>query len=597
MTYQQTWDMEKIFKGGSDSKELEHFLNQQQQMLTELKNAVQAWDHQSKTALVDIIATYEQLEQNLSEAQVFLSGLYSADTSDQTAAKKLNDMAVLYSKLGNIGTSLQKAISAMDGEAFKQLFTHDFLAARQFPLTEMRNLSQKLLSAPEEKLINALSIDGFYAWEDMSSDLVSSLEFPFEVNGEIQKLSAGQAENNMHAAPTVEERKEKLAIWEHTWQDAAPLFSRVLNHLAGFRLTNYDAHDRKDYMERPLEYNRMKAATLDTMWNTISKNKQPLVEFFNRKAQLLGVDQLNWLDVDAAVEVGDFENKTYTFDEAADFIVKHFRSFSPKMAQMAQTAFEDRWIEAEDRPGKRPGGYCADLPLAEESRIFMTFSGSADNVATLAHELGHAFHSHVMRDMPVMNRNYAMNVAETASTFAEQIINDATIKSSASEAEKINLLNNKIIQGVAMKMNIHARYIFERHFYDERQKGMVSADRLSELMLEAQKEAYENALGSYHPMFWAAKLHFYITGVPFYNFPYTFGYFFSQGIYAKGLAHGDNFEDKYIALLRDTASMTTEELAKKHLDVDLTQPDFWQHAIDLVHDDIKEFLSLTEKYV
>lgn len=148
-----------------------------------------------------------------------------------------------------------------------------------------------------------------------------------------------------------------------------------------------------------------------------------------------------------------------------------------------------------------------------------------------------------------------------------------------------------------MMMNIHARYLFERSFHEERQKGIVSAKRLSELMLDAQKEAYKDALETYHPMFWAAKLHFYNTGVPFYNFPYTFGYFFSLGIYARALETDGSFEEEYIALLRDTASMSTEDLAQKHLQVDLRKSDFWQEAIDRTHEDIDEFLELTEKYV
>ena len=116
-------------------------------------------------------------------------------------------------------------------------------------------------------------------------------------------------------------------------------------------------------------------------------------------------------------------------------------------------------------------------------------------------------------------------------------------------------------------------------------------------MVEAQKEGYQGALATYHPYFWAAKLHFFIDDVPFYNFPYTFGYLFSLGIYAYANQKGANFEEEYIHLLRDTASMTTEDLAKKHLNVDLTQPDFWQAGIDMVMEDIQTFMELTEEFI
>ena len=187
-----------------------------------------------------------------------------------------------------------------------------------------------------------------------------------------------------------------------------------------------------------------------------------------------------------------------------------------------------------------------------------------------------------------------MNVAETASTFAEMIVADAAVKNAKDEEEKIALLDDKIQRSVALLMNIHARFLFETRFYEERKAVKCQLKRLNELMVEAQKEAYCDALDEYHPLFWASKLHFYITGVPFYNFPYTFGYLFSLGIYAQALEEGTGYEEKYIALLKDTASMKVEDLALKHFQVDLVQKDFWEKAVRICIDDIDEFLQLTE---
>lgn len=189
-----------------------------------------------------------------------------------------------------------------------------------------------------------------------------------------------------------------------------------------------------------------------------------------------------------------------------------------------------------------------------------------------------------------------MNVAETASTLAELIVVDATVQAADSIEAKINLLDQKITNAIDMFMNIHARYLFEHHFYAERQNGFVPTARLKTLMLDAQKEAYADALTDYDPLFWADKQHFFFDDVPFYNFPYTFGYLFSLGIYAKS-QEVDQFEDQYIALLQDTANMTTEALAQKHLGVDLTQPAFWQAAATSIQSDIDQFMALTEAYL
>jgi pepF/M3 family oligoendopeptidase len=379
--------------------------------------------------------------------------------------------------------------------------------------------------------------------------------------------------------------------WEKAWENQASLLGTVLNHLAGFRLAVYQERGWDDILKEALSYNRMRKETLDTMWRVISQNKQPFVDYLDRKARLLGLDKLSWFDLEAPVGKGEHH---YSYQEGADFIIDHFRSFGEKLAGFAKMAFENRWIEAEDRPGKRPGGFCTTFPASRQSRIFMTYSGTPDNVNTLAHELGHAFHSYVLHEVHPLNRDYAMNVAETASTLAEMIISDAAIRQAKSEEEKLSLLENKLQRSVAFFMNIHARFLFETRFYGEKKNGIVSHSELSRLMEEAQKEGYAGALEQYHPMFWGSKLHFYITDVPFYNFPYTFGYLFSLGIYAKAINEGKTYEEKYISLLKDTGSMFVEDLAKKHLGADLTEEAFWQAGVDLCIKDAEEFLRMTE---
>lgn len=379
--------------------------------------------------------------------------------------------------------------------------------------------------------------------------------------------------------------------WEEAWAKDAELCASALNHLAGFRLSVYEQRDWQKVLQEPLEINRMSEQTLNVMWDVIDQNKSLFLAYLERKAKLLGVPELTWTDVSAPLSQS---NQTFTYEEAQTFIVDHFSKFSPQLAEFAQKCFRDRWIEVEDRPGKMPGGFCTSFPVSEQTRIFMTFSGTTSNVFTLAHELGHAYHQHVMRGVPVLLQSYAMNVAETASTFAELIVGDAAVQMANSNEERIALLEDKIQNSIAMYMNIHARFLFETRYYEQRKQGMVSVEELNRLMETAQRDAFKNSLAGYHPYFWAAKLHFYITDVPFYNFPYTFGYLFSAGIYARAKQEGAGFAEMYVNLLRDTGSMRVEDLAAKHLGVELTQPEFWQSAVDLTLHDVREFLSLTE---
>ena len=594
MKYAINWDLESIFAGGSSSESLQQELQQISIKMKEFHQLVDAFTPNAENqveALSKILAVHEEIQKSFTECGSFIEALNSANIHDQQA-KLLTGQ--LYSNLPAFQlatTILNKKFASYSEEDWQNLMTHFSQIA--FRLSEMRRDGQELLDEQSENIINTLALDGQSAWSQHYDTIVASIQIPF--NGEM--LSAGQAFNTMMSSQDKAVRQELFEKWEKAWSEKADIFADTLNHLDGFRLNNYKLHGVDDFLKQPLEYNRLDKETLDMMWGTIQKNKQPIIDFLTRKAQLFGKDKMDWQDQDAPIVLGDFEERRYTFDQAADFIVENFKKFSPKMSEFAQMAFDKAWIEAEDRPGKRPGGYCTSLPKSQESRIFMTYGESVNEVSTLAHELGHAFHSHVMWDLPTLNQDYAMNVAETASTFAELIVADATLKEAKTDEEKINLLDVKLQNAIAMFMNIHARFIFESNFYAARQKGLVATDEITHLMVEAQKEAYINGLGSYHPHFWAAKLHFFIDEVPFYNFPYTFGYLFSLGIYAKASQHADGFEDQYIALLRDTASMTTEELAKKHLDTDLHQATFWQAGIDMVLKDIATFMELTEKYI
>ncbi|EOA2606047.1 M3 family oligoendopeptidase [Enterococcus hirae] len=599
MTYSLNWDLDSIFSGGSDSPALNERLEQLEKQINTYYQSVNQWDHSISTndELTTLIKQQETITEGFSQCNSYITALLSANVKDTQAKLLSGKLYALLPRWQSADTILSKKFAEISDNNWQTLLQTDEFSLIAFRMNEIRRDGHRLLSEAEENIINTLSLDGLNAWSSHYDTIVGTIVIPFEENGKVTDLSAGQAFNKMMGDPDPLVREKLFIAWEKAWQEKTSLLSDTLNHLDGFRLSTYKLHGMNDYLQKPLEYNRLKKETLDVMWATIQKNKQPLVDYLTRKANLFGKEKMEWQDQDAPIILGDLKEKTFTFDEAASFIIENFQKFSPKMATFAQSAFEKSWIEAEDRPGKRPGGYCTELPETQESRIFMTYSNSVNEVAMLAHELGHAFHSSVMWDLPALNRDYAMNVAETASTFAELIVADATLKAAKTKEEKINLLDTKLQNALAMFMNIHSRFIFENRFYSARQEGLVSEEEITQMMVEAQKEGYHDALATYHPHFWAAKLHFFIDDVPFYNFPYTFGYLFSLGIYAYANKKGTSFEQEYIELLRDTASMTTEELAQKHLGVDLTKPDFWQAGIDMVLEDINSFMTLSEEYV
>lgn len=602
MKYVDTWDLESVFPGGTKSEALQEKLAEVKVEIEKYQGKLSAWnytgDEASLAGLKELIADQEKIGKGLGQARTFARMWLDAYMNDEHGGVVLGQVMGLFSevrKLSNLYT--KKLVNISDGE-WEKLLEDEELKEVSFSLTETRDKGKRLLSDEVEELIAELDKDGLAAWSSLYDTTVSIMTIPFtDEEGKTRELSVGQAMNRMTADPDPAVRKQLFENWEASWEKYAPILADTINHLSGYRLTLQQAHGREDHLEEPLEYNRMEKATLDAMWSAVENTKKPFIDYLSQKAKIFGMDKLGWEDVDAPVTVGDAEATKYSYDEACDFIIEHFESFGPKLTEFTKHALENRWVEAEDRPNKRPGGYCTSLPEFEESRIFMTFTGSPSDVSTLAHELGHAFHSFAMKELPRLNRGYAMNVAETASTFAENIIDNAAIKSAKSDEEKISLLAAKLETATAMFLNIHARFLFEDAFYTERKEGIVPASRLNELMVEAQKEAYVDSLSSYHPHFWASKLHFFIDRVPFYNFPYTFGYLFSLGIYAEFLKNPEGFEEKYIALLQDTGSMKVEDLAKKHLDVDVTKEDFWKAGIELMVKDVEEFTELTNKFI
>lgn len=592
--YPLTWELDSIYEGGSGStafmQELKGMEEDMERLDAELAgNAL--LDADKLAQLTEIV---QSVLLRLRETDSFVACLMAANIRD-TAANSLNDkVKTLSAKLIGVLTRYDNMLRAYGDSEWAALLEHEKLAEIAFNLHERREQAKQKMAPELEALAGDLSVDGYHGWGDYYNLIVSRAKFnDVGADGESRTLSAGQMHNRLSEGERAV-RQAAFTEWERVWSEQADLSAEVLNRISGFRLKLYDKRGWASVLQEPLQMNRMSEATLKAMWAAIQDGKQSLVRYLERKAKLLGVEKLDWHDVEAPLGASA---RIVPYAEAAEFIVEQFRGFSPELADFSQEAFANGWIEAEDRPGKRPGGFCTSFPKSGQTRIFMTYSGSASNISTLAHELGHAYHQHVMNDLPPLSQEYAMNVAETASTFAELIVSDKALKTATDADEKLGLLEDKIQRSVAFFMNIHARFLFETRFYELRREGLVSSEQLNKLMEDAQREAFSDMLGEAHPHFWASKLHFYLTDVPFYNFPYTFGYLFSAGIYARAQQEGPAFADKYVALLRDTGRMTVEELASVHLGVNLEESNFWSEAVALTEEDVQLFINMTEKSI
>ncbi|MFC5469957.1 M3 family oligoendopeptidase [Cohnella suwonensis] len=592
-TYSLKWNLESLFPGGSSSSEYSAFVDETDAMaaslLSDLRGSGDGTPDASK--LSEWTGKLQASLARLREADAFVSCVASQDMSDKKAVAWSERVQTLSAKLKQAGDLYDAKLGAVPDEAWEQWTREEVLADLRYLLGERRESAKDKLPPALEAVASELAVDGYHGWGEHYNTVVGRISIPWEEDGESKNLSVSQASNKLDD-PNPDVRSAMSAKWEAAWAGQADLASDALNRLAGFRLKLYGMRGWDEPLREPLRMNRMSRATLDAMWDAVVETGvEPLKKYLSLKARLLGKEKLSWHDIEAPIASSQAK---IPYAEAAEVITDAFSQFSPNMAELARTAFADSWIEAEDRAGKRPGGFCTHFPLSMMSRIFMTYSGTPGNVSTLAHELGHAYHDSMVKEMPPFAQDYAMNVAETASTFAEALVSDALLRRAESKEEKLALLDDRLQRAVAFCMNIRARFLFETRFYAARASGMLEAEGLNELMVAAQKEAYDESLEGWHPHFWAAKLHFYLTDVPFYNFPYTFGYLFSTGLVAVAEREGPSFSERYDSLLRDTGTMTVEQLAKEHLGAALDEPAFWREAVARSVADVEAFAQLIE---
>ncbi len=272
MSYAINWDLESIFKGGALSPELSNRLTALKEEIKNYTTLVQQFNEKNNPeALKEILAQQEIISKGMGQCGSFINALMSDDLNDEKAKEKMGELMSLSPLVSAPSTQLMKKLAAIDDTTWEELLEKEPFKEIAFRLNEERRDGNYLLSEGEENLLSHLSLDGLHAWSDHYDTLVSTIEIPFVENGKEVKLSAGQAFNRMMTDPDSAVREELFNKWEQAWGEKAPLFADTLNHLDGFRLTDYKVHGRKHYLDEALEYNRLSKETLDCMWDTIQK--------------------------------------------------------------------------------------------------------------------------------------------------------------------------------------------------------------------------------------------------------------------------------------------------------------------------------------
>ncbi|MEZ8086736.1 M3 family oligoendopeptidase [Vibrio sp. 1S139] len=551
-------------------------------------------------AMQNAIQTSEAAGTLLSTINTFATCHASVDATHTEAKALLGRVAKLNSEMSQAFSPYEDTLIHAEPEFIDAVLEHESadVAGQRFAIESSRKLASSRLSVAEEQLLAAMKVDGRDGWGRLYDNLTGSLKLSLKLDGEEEALGFSQAASLLYGSEFDKQEPAWRAV-QGAMKTHQESFASILNALAGWRLTENKKRSKISdvhFLDPSLHGSRIVPETLDTMMSVAKANRAVGQKAGLLMARVHGLDEMKpWNHLAAMPPLGDAESKVYPFDEAIDVIKTAFAEVNPEMADFVALMVDNGWIDAAPAANKRLGAYCTKFAATRTPLVFMTWSGSRSDLMTLAHELGHAFHNWVMKDMPLCQTRYPMTLAETASIFAENIVRDHLLKQAQTRNEKLEMLWEELSSSLALMVNIPVRFEFEKAFYEQREKGELTAQQLCDLMETTWKEWYGDAMTEADPYFWASKLHFSISQVSFYNYPYLFGYLFSKGVYAQRDAKGEQFYGDYVSLLRDTGSMMAEEVVQKHLGMDLTQADFWQQSIDMVKVQIDEFERLLDQ--
>jgi len=521
----------------------------------------------------------------------FIYSYVTTDSHNKVAMKTLSEFEQASLPMNQLLTQFTAWLGKIAPKLDKVFANNESAKAHEFMLLEAAEQSRYLMSDAEEALAAELSLSGGNAFEKLQGTVTSQLSVDFEMDGKAEKMPM-PALINLRSHPDEATRHRAYDAENQAWEEIKETLAACLNGVKGEANTLNKKRGRKDAIHSSLDAARMDRKTLQAMLTAMKDSFPMFRKYFNAKAKKIGKEKLAWWDLFAPLGKTD---KVYSFEEARDFIVENFGKFSPDLATFARRAFDNNWIDAEQREGKRGGAFCMGVQGVRESRVLSNFDGSFDQVSTLAHELGHAFHNECafQTNKTMLQQLTPMTLAETASTMCETIVTEAVLKSTKEPQEVLAVLEAQMNNATGVIVDIYSRYLFEKEVFERREKSELSADDLNDIMERAQKATYGDGLDERYlqKFMWTWKPHYYSSGFSFYNYPYAFGLLFATGLYAIYQQRGADFVPDYKNLLASTGENRAAELADT-FGINIRTKKFWADSLAIIGRRVERYCEL-----
>ncbi|MFY9234815.1 MAG: M3 family oligoendopeptidase [Fimbriimonadaceae bacterium] len=580
------WDLTPFFPS-VDSPQLHDAIAQARKKVAELSawfdaNGIDAGASPERAAekVESLIQSLNELGEEMELLGAYLSCVVTTDTRNADAQARMSELDQIASEASNLRTRFAGWIGS---QSVQDLVEHSASARNhRFMLEKASIKAQHLMSPAEEALAAELRLTGSTAWSKLHSDVTSQIEVELE-------LETGKETVPMSHVRTLayeRDREVRRAGYEaemRTWKAFEVPLAAAMNSIKGEVSTLCRRRNWGSPLDEALFGANIDRPTLDAMMNAAKASFPMFRRYLRAKASLLGQATLPWFDMYAPVA----QTASWNYDSACEFVERHFRSYSDRMGDFARRTFDENWIDVPPAPGKVDGAYCATV-RKDESRILMNFKPSFTSVSTLAHELGHAYHSLCLAPRTELQKTTPMTLAETASIFCETIVRQAALRE-GSDAERLAILEGSLQGACGVVVDISSRFLFEQSVFAQRPDRELSPAELCEMMLSAQKQTYGDGLDEafLHPYMWALKPHYYDAD-SFYNYPYMFGFLFGLGLYAQYEQDPNAFRSGYDDLLSSTGLADAATLAER-FGIDIRSEGFWKSSLSIVERDVQKF--------
>jgi len=584
-----TWDLEILYKGYDDPKyisdveKVKEIINKFHELANSLESLSQI------EAIEKELRLEEELSALISELYSYSSLRTSTNVNDYTAMMEIGKLQLMLQETVVDNVMFQKYLKDIDLDKLAE--ESELIKTYLFILKKSQSSAKHMLSDKEEVLASKLELVGSDSWSELQSKLTSNLMI--KVKGHKEKMPLSSVRNLAYSNDPKERKNAYIAELD-AYKSIEESVAMALNNIKREVNIMMELRGYKDALEKTLIQSNISKATLDAMIEAIKEEAPNFRRYFKLKAKALGYKKgLPFYEIFAPM--GSL-TKTYSPEEAKDLVLEVYKSFSDPLYEMGKTAFEERWIDFLPKEGKVGGAFCAGIDNHSQSRVLTNFTGSLGDVQTLAHELGHAYHGQVCLNNAILNRDYPMPLAETASILCQTLMAKKMIGDLSDPYEKLTVVENSLQEDSQCVIDILSRYLFETDVLSKPISEPLSASAMCEMMLNAQDNSYGDGLDKKyrHPYMWLCKGHYYSAGLNFYNWPYAFGLLYGKGLYKQYIKNKEEFVKNYDQMLMNTGMMNVEDVAAA-MNIDVTKKDFWIESLKFIEEDIDLFEELLKE--